>query len=285
MKIFCDSACDMQKDELEKLGITQMDFPFAFDGDEVELSFNSDADYAAFYKQIRSGKTPSTAGINPFLYEEFFSPTLSQGEDILYIHLSSGLTGTFSYVPQIIHSLKEKFPDRKVVFVDSKSVTMAIGLMLQKAAQLQDEGKTIDEIANQIEELKNHIACYFAPENLFYLQKGGRISLAAAIGGTLLNVKPICKSNDEGKIVKIGMVPGKKAAIKKLFLTTKENMRDSDLPIVVMHADNKEDAYVLEQMLRSEFPNKEILIRNVGPTIGTYAGPGTLATVFYADKK
>lgn len=285
MKIFCDSSCDLLKTEIEQLGVIPITFPYTLNGNDQTKLFNSEQDYIDFYAQIRQGKIPATACINNYTFEEIFTPYLKNGEDILYIHLSSGLTSTFNYKNQLLTDLQDKYPNQKIYFIDSLHVTMAIGLLIKKAVELMNSGKSIDQIRDYIENLKNKIACYFAPEDLLYLRRGGRISTAQAVGGTILNVKPICKADNNGKIVKIGIVPGAKAVIKKLCNIVQENMIENELPIVVMHADKKPVAEIIKNELLKIYPNKEILIRPVGPTIGTHCGPGTLAVVFYSNSR
>lgn len=285
MQIFCDSSCDLLESDLCAIGAVPIVFPYSLDGEEQTEVFKQTTEFDNFFAKIRSGKTPKTAGINAFTYEEVFAPYLAKGEDVLYVHLSSGLTGTFNFKDQIISDLKKEFPDRKVVFVDSLQVSFGVAELVLMAARLRDQGLSIDEIESKLNELKYHISTYFVPESLFYLQKGGRISLAAAIGGTLLNVRPVIKITDEGKLQKIGVVAGRKAAIKKLALAAAENIVESDLPVGIMHASSEQDALILKEEVKKLLPNKKIEFHHIGPTIGTYCGPGTLGIIFNSKQR
>ena len=285
MRVFCDSSCDLLESTLKELDVTPIMFPFSLDGEEQTEVFKNDSDFDNFYAALRSGKTPKTAGINAYSYEEFFTPALVSGQDVLYVHLSSGLTGTFNFKDQIISDLKEKFPNQKVVFVDSLQVSYGVAELIFAAAKLRDKGLTIEEIEKELNELKLKISTYFIPESLFYLQKGGRISLAAAIGGTLLNVRPLIKVTNEGKLQKVGVVAGRKAAIKKLALVAAENIIESELPVGVMHACCEEDALILKAEVEKLIPEKKVELRKIGPTIGTYCGPGTLGIIFNSKQR
>ena len=285
MQIFCDSSCDLLNSTLEKINVKPIVFPYSLNGDEQTEIFKSEEDFDNFYAAIRSGKTPKTAGINAYCYEEKFAPVLAAGEDILYVHLSSGLTGTFNFKDQIISDLKQQFPSQKVVFVDSLQVSYGVAELVFAAASLRDKGLSITEIEAELNRLKSHISTCFIPESLFYLQKGGRISLAAAIGGTLLNVRPVIKVTDEGKLQKIGVVAGRKAAIKKLAAIAAENIVESNLPVGIMHACCEEDALLLKDEAQKLMPNKNFELRKIGPTIGTYCGPGTLGIIFNSKQR
>ena len=285
MQIVCYSSCDLLGTELAEMNVAPVIFPYSLNGEEQTEMFKTEEDYVNFYTQIRSGKTPKTSGINAFTYEELFTPFLEKGEDILYIHLSSGLTGTFNYAQTVIDDLKQKFPTRKVIFVDSLQVSFGVAELVKHAVRLRDAGRSIDQIAQELNILVPKIATYFIPENLFYLQKGGRISMVAAIGGTLLNVKPVIKVTDEGKLQKVGVVAGRKAAIKKLASVAISNLKNSDLPIGVMHACSKEDALQIKAELEQALPGKIIELHQIGPTIGTYCGPGTLGIIFNTHQR
>jgi len=285
MQIFCDSSCDLMESTLKEINVKPIVFPYSLNGDEQTEMFKTEADFNAFYTALRSGKTPKTAGINAYSYEEQFAPFLANGEDVLYVHLSSGLTGTFNFKDQIISDLKSQFPAQKVVFIDTLQVSYGVAELVLQAARLRDKGLSIDEIEKQLNALKFHISTCFIPESLFYLQKGGRISLAAAIGGTLLNVRPVIKVTDEGKLQKIGVVAGRKAAIKKLATIAAENVVDSDLPIGIMHACSLEDAKLLQEEVKQLLPSKQLELHQIGPTIGTYCGPGTLGIIFNSKQR
>ena len=285
MQIICDSSCDLTERELNELNVVPIVFPFSLDGEEQTTMFKTEEDYTNFYTQIRNGKTPKTSGINAFTYEEYFTPFLEKGEDILYIHLSSGLTGTFNYATTIIDDLKQRFPTRKVIFVDSLQVSFGVAELIKHATVLRDAGKTIEDIANELNALVQRISTYFIPESLFYLQKGGRISLAAAIGGTLLNVRPVIKLTSEGTLQKVGIVVGRKAAIKKLATIAKSEIAESPLPIGVMHAASIDDALQVKAETEQLLPNKNVELHQIGPTIGTYCGPGTLGIIFNSNHR
>lgn len=285
--IFCDNACDLWKAQIKELDVKVLYFPYALDGVEQEKRIENPEDYDEFYEKIKAGAMPSTALINSYVFAEAFDKSLSEGHDILYIHLSSNLTGTFDYLPSVVEELKLKYPERKIYIIDSLHATMAIGLLVYKAAKLLKAGKTLQEIVSEIEKLKMKISCYFAVNDLFYLKKNGRISTMQAIGGTLLGVKPILKISEAGRVIKILNVKGKKNVIKQLVYyleTFGENA--ADFPIVIMHSLNEEDAKLLKEQVQLVVgKDANIWIQPVGPIIGAHCGPGTLAIVFRSKAK
>lgn len=285
--IFCDNACDLWKDQVQELDVKVLHFPYALDGVEQEKRIENPEDYDEFFEKIKAGVMPSTALINSYIFAEAFDRYLAEGHDILYIHLSSKLTGTFDYLPGVVEELKLKYPERKIYVVDSLHATMAIGLLVYRASKLLKAGKTLPQIVEEIEKLKTKISCYFAVNDLFHLKRNGRISTMQVIGGTLLGVKPILKISEAGKVIKILNVKGKRNVIKQLLYyleTFGENA--ADFPIVIMHSLNEEDAKELkEQVQQLVGTEANIWIQPIGPIIGTHCGPGTLAIVFRSKAK
>lgn len=282
MVIFCDSACDLWKKQIEEWDVKQIDFPFMLDGEEQKNPLETPEDFDNYFVRLKQGVIPSTASINAHTFKETFEPYLKEGKDVLYIHLSGALTSTFNSLKMAIDELKEEYPKRKICAVDSLHVSMGIGLLVYRAVKMQQAGKTMEEIVSELEFLKNKISCFFAVDDLFFLKKGGRISLLQAIGGTMLGVKPILKCSEMGKIVKVLNVKGRKAVIKQLLYyleTLGENA--ADFPIVIMHANNQDMAQELKNAVENMVgTHGNIWIQPVGPTIGTHCGPGTLAIVF-----
>lgn len=285
--IFCDSACDLWKNQIEEWGVKRIDFPYSINGEEQEHQLESPEDFDNYYIKLKGGAMPSTASINMYMFREAFEPYLKQGEDILYIHLSSALTGTFNYLPQVIEELEMDYPDRKILTVDSLHVTMGIGLLVYRATRMLKAGKSLEDIKAELDVLKNKIACYFAVDDLFFLKRGSRISTMQAVGGTLLGVKPILKCNEAGKIVKVTNVKGRKNVIAKLVSYLEEYGENvGDFPIVIMHANKEQDALELkEEIVKIVGNESNVWIQPVGPIIGCHCGPGTLAIVFRSRVK
>ncbi len=285
--IFCDSACDLWRKQVEEWGVKEINFPYMLDGEEQSKLLETPEDFDDYFVKLKKGSMPGTASINAHMFKEAFEPVLKSGQDILYIHLSSALTGTFNYLPGIIGELETEYPGRKIYTVDSLHVTMGIGLLVYRATKMLASGKSLVEIKAELETLKNKISCFFAVDDLFFLKRGSRLSTVQAIGGTLLGVKPILKVSDNGKIVRVINVKGRKNVIKKLvyFLETLgENV--ADFPIVIMHANNQEDAQELkDEVVKLVGKDSNVWIQPVGPIIGCHCGPGTLAIVFRSRAK
>jgi len=281
--VFCDSACDLNQEILEKYNIKKLNIPYALDGEDQEPLI-TDSDYKEYYKKVREGAVSKTSSINEFKFREAFEEELKKGNDIIYIHLSGSLTSSFNCLNNIKEDFKKQYPDRKVFFVDSLGVSTQIGLLVYLVAKKLKAGEDIEEVYNYIVEKKYKISCYFVCKDLSYLVRGGRLSKLKAVCGTLLGVKPLLKCDDEGKIVKIEMLRGKIAVLRRFIkLLQDEGENVFDYPVSIMHSDCIADAEELRAEIKKSIGESEdIWIDNLGTTIGSHCGPDTLGLIFHS---
>lgn len=285
--VVCDSACDLWKDQVKELKVKVLNFPFLLNGIEQEKQLVEPEDFDAYYDKLRGGAVPSTSLINEFVLEEYFEDILKSGSDILFIHFSSKLTSTFNSFEALVDRLLLKYPERKFLVCDTLGVTMQSGLLVYDAVKKLNKGESLEAVHAYLEETKQKIACYFGVNDLFHLKRGGRISTATAVAGTLLGIKPILKCNDEGKIIKHSTARGRNGIVAKLLEIMQEiGEAVADYPIVIMHAGCEADAKQLkEEVLKIVGSESNVWIQPVGPVIGTHAGPDVLAIVFRAKHR
>lgn len=281
--IFCDSACDLNDEFLKKYGVKKLDFPHALNGED-QKPLQKDEDYKEYYKKVREGAISSTSSINEYRFREVFEPELKKGNDVLYIHLSSSLTSTFNNLNPILEDFKKQYPDRKMYFVDSLGVSTQIGLLIYLAVKKLKNGESIESVYNFLNDKKFKIACYFVCRDLSYLVRGGRLSKTKAVIGSLLGVKPLLKCDAEGKIIKIEMLRGKVAIMKRFIkLLQEEGENVLDYPISIVNSDCLADAEELKKEIEKYLGNSDnIWINNLGTTIGTHCGPDTLGLIFHS---
>ena len=285
--VVCDSACDLWKDQVKELKVEVLQFPFLLDGEEQEKPLVEPEDFDEYYAKLKKGAMPSTSLINEFVLEEYFEGILKKGNDILFIHFSSALTSTFNSFPALVDRLLLKYPERKFLVCDTLGVTMQAGILVYDAVKKLNKGQSLEEVHAYIEDMKQRIACYFGVDDLFHLKRGGRVSAATAIAGTLLGIKPVLKCNDEGKIVKCATCKGRKGIIAKLIdMMNETGDAVADYPILVMHGSCEEDAKILkEEVVKVVGTDANVWIQPIGPTIGSHAGPNVLALVFRAKHR
>ncbi len=280
--LFTDSGCDISPDLLNQWGVPFANMTFIFEGDPTEY-INSDLSCKDFYARMRQGETAKTAAINAATFTQAFVPILEEGKDILYVAFSSGLSTTVNSAHMAAEELKEQYPDRKIVIVDTLAASAGGGLMVYMAVQKKLEGASLEENAAYIESLIPQHCIWFTVDDLEYLKRGGRVSPLAALAGGLLGIKPILQMDDEGHLIKVSTVRGRKKAIEALADKYTELSTDPANPIFISHAECEEDAHLLADMLKQKHGVDVTLITEIGPIIGSHAGPGTLA-VFFVGK-
>jgi DegV family protein with EDD domain len=277
--LFCDNTCDLPEERLAKMDCRIMPLSFEIDGSTYSTEEISMQD---FYKRMREDAVTKTSQINVGDYERVFGEELEKGNDILYLAFSSGLSGSYNSALIARTELMEKYPDAKIEVVDSLAASAGEGLMLIYAERKKREGYTLDELAKWIEDNRLTFCHVFTVDDLKYLFRGGRVSRAAAIAGTMLGIKPVLNVDDEGHLIPQGKVRGRKQSIKKLGDMIRERCGDFENSIVsISHGDCLEDAKAAEKMMKEIFGrNTEVVISYVGPVIGSHSGPGTLALFF-----
>lgn len=274
--IFTDSSCDLSKELVERFDLKVMQLEVIIDDKPPVL--NKDIDIKDFYNQLRDGANAKTSAVTPGYFEEHMRASLEEGKDILYLGFSSGLSVTYNNGVMVLEDLKKEYPDRKILYIDTLSGSSGQGLAVYHAAKLREEGKTIEEVADAILAIRDRIHHHVTVNDLFFLKRGGRISAASAVAGTVLQFKPIIVVDENGKLNNIGKVRGRKTSINELFGMLKKVQKFEELPLVnIFHSDCLEDVNHLADMIKAEFPGVEILIGDIGPVIGAHTGPGAIA--------
>ena len=282
--IITDSSCDLSSDFAKELGVKVIGLEFIVEGEESKQ--NDAIDEKQFYEILRSGKMITTSAIAIDRFVSEVEPALKEGKDVLYLGFSSGLSSTYSAGFIGAGELSEKYPDRKIYTVDTLAASMGQGLLVWYAANMKKEGKSIEEIRDFVEENKLKLAHWFTVNDLFFLKRGGRVSAATALVGTMLNIKPVMHVDDEGHLIKVTTARGRKNAINALFEKAKETAIDAaGQTMFISHGDCIEDAEYLAEKLKSELGVKEVIISYVGPVIGAHSGPGTLALFFIGTNR
>ena len=282
--IVTDSSCDLPVDLAKELGVKILKLEFIVEGEEARQ--NDEIDEKQFYEILRSGKmiTTSAVAMDKFISE--VEPFVAEGFDVLYLGFSSGLSSTYSAGFVGAQELFEKYPDRKIYTVDTLAASMGQGLLVWYAANMQKEGKSIEEVRDFVEDNKLKLAHWFTVDDLFFLKRGGRISAATALVGTMLSIKPVMHVDDEGKLIKVATARGRKNSIDALFAKVKETAIDpANQTMFISHGDCIEDAEYLANKLKDELSVKEVIISYVGPVIGAHSGPGTLAMFFIGTNR
>ncbi len=283
--IFTDSGCDVSPELLKKWEVEYINLIFRFDGDEKEHT-NEDIGSAEFYDKMREGMVAKTSAINPDTFEAVFEETLKQGKDILYLAFSSGLSTTYNSSKIAAEELAGKYPERKVVSVDTLAASAGQGLLVYLAAEKKKSGAKLEEVAEYIDGIKNNLCHWFTVDDLVYLKRGGRISPTVAFVGNILGIKPVLHVDDEGHLVNVTKVRGRKAAIGKMAEKYGELARDTKNGVVyISHGDCISDAEALKRRLYSEYGAEVELITDIGAVIGAHSGPGTLALFFVGTEK
>lgn len=282
--ILTDSSCDLPDDIVKKyqLEILQLDFIV-----EGEGSFHNDqADIEKVYSKLRNGANIKTSAANISQASETIEALFNQKKDILYLGFSSGLSSTYQTVYMAGQELMEEYPERKMISVDTLAASMGQGLLVYKACQAKDAGKSLEENAQYIEDIKLKLCHWFTVDDLFFLKRGGRISGVTATVGTMLSIKPILHVDDEGHLINVSKVRGRKAAITELVnRMEKLAVHPEDQDIFISHGDCIEDAEKLASIIKERFGNDRITISYVGPVIGAHSGPGTLALFFLGEHR
>lgn len=286
-RITTDSTADLpiaylQERQIESIGLT-----FQIDGQEYTEGPDMKITLKEFYDGLRNGKMASTMQVNTYAFVSFVEPFLAAGEDVLHVCFSSGLSGTYASAVQAVEELKEKYPERKLIVVDSLAASLGEGLLVHYAYENKKAGMSLEENAQWLEDNKLHLCHWFTVDDLMFLHRGGRVSKASAVLGSLIGIKPVLHVDDEGHLIMMSKVRGRQASIAALMKKMKEtgNSDIKEQTIFISHGDCLEDAKKLEELIRKEIGCKTFLINYVGTVIGSHSGPGTLALFFLGSKR
>ncbi len=278
--IVTDSSCDVAEKVLADWGVHCVQLDVLVDG--AENKKNNEIEPHAFYEELRDGKMARTSAANITTFKEAFEPFLQEGKDVLYLGFSSGLSTTYQSATIAAEELKEQFADRVVLTVDTLAASLGQGLLVYLAVEQQKTGATIAEVAAYVQETLPHLAHWFTVDDLNFLKRGGRISGAVALVGTMLGIKPVLHMDDEGHLINMSKSRGRSAAIAALADKYAETVTDKTAPVFISHGDCLADAQTLAEILKDKYGVTVQMIDFVGPVIGAHSGPGTLALFFVA---
>ena len=283
-RLVSDATLDLPVDLIEKYNMYIIPMTIVLDGKEIDYEPNEkNLTIEDFYKALREGKSSTTSQINPNLYIDHFTPLLEAGEDIIYVGLTSGLSGTYQSANIAKGMLEEDFPDRKIMIVESFCASAGLGYCLNLAGQKKEEGYSMEELYDWIVANQQRVQHWFTVDDLFHLQKGGRLTLAEAMVGSALKIKPILSVDEEGKLYAAAKVRGNKKSEEFMINKINEELSESDHTVFIAHGDCEDRALALKDKLEEQTKAENIRITKIGPVIGTHTGPGMLAVLYIKD--
>ena len=283
-QIITDSCCDFPVEMYRKLNLDFVPLSLEFRG-TVTADRNDDS-LKELYDGLRSGEAAKTSAVNPDTWAKKMEPHLEQGLDILVLAFSSGLSTTYQSAVIAGEELKEKYPHRKILVVDTLCASLGQGLLVYHVCVQRDQGATLEEAAKWAEDHKQNLCHWFTVDDLMHLKRGGRVSAATAMVGTMLQIKPVLHVDEEGHLVNVAKARGRKASIEALAKKVAELGSGFDNSTVFLsHGDCREDAELLIGILKEQYGVKEVLLSYVGSVIGSHAGPGTLALFFLGEHR
>lgn len=282
--ITVNSTVDLPKEWLEERHVPVVPLKYTIDGETYTDMEGLSA--KEFFAKLREGKMSVTSQVNPEEAADMLEPYVKEGKDILHLGFSSGLSGTLNSMRIAGQMLEEKYPEAKVIVIDTLCACLGEGLLLYKALQQKAMGKTIDETAQWVEENKLHICHNVTVDDLNHLHRGGRVSKTTAVLGTLVQIKPIIHMDDNGKLQVIGKERGRKKSLNKIVDMAVEQSKgwDNDI-IMITHGDCIEDAEYVAKLVREKMGIDNILINNIGTVIGSHTGPGVVAVFCMGNKR
>ncbi len=283
--IITDSTCDLSPKLVNEMEIEVIPMEFLI-GDDTYHNYPDEREISShdFYDRLRGGETSVTNQITPMVLTDILEPVLQSGKDILYIVFSSGLSATFNNALQTTQELQKKYPERKVYAVDSRSASSGEGLLVYHAAQKRREGLSIDELRNWVTENRGSLAHWFTVDDLNHLKRGGRVSGAAALVGTVLGIKPVLHVDNEGHLIPVEKVRGRRQSLDALVEhMARTAVKPESQVIFIGQGDSLEDAEYVAQQVKERFGVKRVEINSIGPVVGSHTGPGIIA-LFYLGK-
>lgn len=282
--IVTDNTADLPYSFYKEHGVEILFLSYIMEGDTYtkghELT-NQD-----FYDRMRNGSMPTTSQVNPEDARRTFEVLLEKTNQILYIAFSSGLSGTCSNVHLAANEIMAERPDVQITVVDSLAASMGEGLLVYKAVQKKEQGMGYQELIRWLEENKLHLVHNFTVDDLFHLYRGGRVSKTAAVLGTMMNLKPVLHVDDEGHLIPVSKVRGRKKSLSALVDAMEKQMgsyREQNDMVMISHGDCLQDAEYVKKLIEERFGIHSFLINHVGPTIGAHSGPGTVALFYMGD--
>ena len=286
----CCSTVDLPKEDLDRRQIPYVCFHFNIDGTEYPDDLGQSMPCDQFYAKIQAGAMPTTSLVNTQQFLAFFEPVLKEGKDILHLSFSSGLSGSYASAIIARDELQARYPERKLVVVDSLGASSGYGLMLDTLADMRDAGASLDETAAWIEKNKLNMHHWFFSTDLTHYKRGGRISQTAFVIGSLLNIFPLMNMDDGGHLTPRFKINGKKRVMREMVKKMEmhaENGLDYSKKCFISNSACMEDAKTVAELVESTFPklNGKVMINSVGTVVGSHTGPGTVALFFWGDSR
>lgn len=285
--IITDSTSDLPHDIAEEMDIKVIPMTFEVAGKSyINYPDSRELDPHDFYDMLRSGETAVTSLINSMTFIDWFEPIAKEGADILYIGFSAAMSGTYNASLAAAEMVMEKYADSRIICVDSKAASMGEGLLAYSAALQRDKGMSIDELHQWLLDNRLRLCHWVTVDDLNHLKRGGRVNPLTAAIGTALNMKPIIRVDDEGSLVPVTNVRGRKKSIHTLVDRMAETaINPQEQVVFIGHGDNREDALQMEKLVREKLKVKDVVIGTIGPVIGSHSGPGTLTLFFFGAKR
>ena len=283
-QIITDSCCDFPTPMYGQLGLTFVPLTVEFRGNTFDDK--NDDTLKDMYQGLRAGEGAKTSAVNPSRWSQAMENALAAGKDVLVLAFSSGLSTTYQSAVIAAEELKDAYPDRKIQVIDTLCASMGEGLLVWYACKKRDEGLSLDEVAQWVLDNRLHLCHWFTVDDLMYLKRGGRISAATALVGTMLQIKPLLHVDDEGHLINMTKTRGRKAAIDAMVKKAQELGAGYDnSTMFISHGDCLSDAEYLSRQLKEKCGVKDVVISYVGAVIGSHSGPGTLALFFLGSHR
>ncbi|NLL76995.1 MAG: DegV family protein [Clostridiales bacterium] len=283
-KIITNTTSDLPLSYIKENNLGLIVFNYTIKGETY--SRGNELDWKEFYGLMREGNMTTTSQVNPEECKEYFEEYLKETDELLYLCFSSGLSGTYNNACLAANTVMEEHPGCKITVVDTKCASMGEGLLVHKAVQLKKAGKTMEETVAWVEENIPHLIHMFTVDDLNHLYRGGRVSKTAAVVGTMVGVKPVLHVDDEGHLIPLAKVRGRKKSLSALVDYMGEKMgkyREENDIVFISHGDSKEDAEFVRDEVKARFGIDSFMINHIGPTVGAHSGPGTIALFFMGE--
>ena len=280
--LMTDSSADLSQEMVQELGVTVLPLSFTIQG-KVYRNYpdNREMDLPLFYDMLRAGELATTSEVNVAEYTQAVEPILQEKKDVLILAFSSGLSSTYQASVLAAEELREKYPDRKIYTVDTLCASLGQGMLVYQAAQLRQAGKSLDEVAQWVEDNKLRQCHWFTVDDLFLLKRGGRVSAATAVVGTMLQIKPVLHVDNEGHLISVAKARGRKASLQALVDKVGQLGEDvANQTMFISHSDCEADAQFVADQIKQKYGTKEIILNDIGPVIGAHTGPGCVALFF-----
>lgn len=283
-RFFCDTNGEIWFTRFDELNVSCIQMPYTVNGEERYYDLGRNTDNRKFFADMRKGASVKTQALNENDYLEYFEPILAGGEDIIYVHFSRAMSGTFNSMDRAIETLRQKYPDRTITTVDTKRISMGAGMVMYYAALKHNEGASDSEVAEFVEHFREKVKVYFTVDDLVYLKRGGRLSAFKAMMGTIFSIKPIISMSEGGELVNILNAKGRKKALRTVVEYLDSDKVDTNYPISIMNADTDEDTQMTIDLIKEKYPSAEIWQQTVGPVVGCHCGPDTIGMIFVSKE-